>query len=351
MLASTLLPMAAGAIFLSSRILNPPPATGDVDWETHRANLQKAMAARKTQHTPLFRLFFYSADDLDRQLPIYDHFLTRKFVALGLYGAIYGCLRSYASQISANTIPAATALFILAGGFLAFYVRRESTDSLTLIWKLIAPLSLIGLALVPLANQGITSMGLAIIQTALMLFECVIWIVLFDTIAQPDLNKMAVFGVGRGITVLFMALGAPLTKLCNALPLPFSEAGNTILAVVFTAIVIVSIPIFLFNEKEVAATSLLEVDDAVQERIEQAEKTMPRTLEQTCQIIGAQKQLTPRETDVLILLAQGKSGPAISEELFLSTSTVKSHTYNLYKKLDIHTRTELLAYIQSAHLN
>jgi LuxR family maltose regulon positive regulatory protein len=53
--------------------------------------------------------------------------------------------------------------------------------------------------------------------------------------------------------------------------------------------------------------------------------------------------LTPREIDVLRLLAQGLTNAEIGRQLVISLPTVKSHTRNLYNKLDVHTRREAAA--------
>jgi len=45
--------------------------------------------------------------------------------------------------------------------------------------------------------------------------------------------------------------------------------------------------------------------------------------------------LTPRELDVLSLMAQGLSNSAISEHLFLSARTVETHCGNIFTKLDL----------------
>ena len=51
--------------------------------------------------------------------------------------------------------------------------------------------------------------------------------------------------------------------------------------------------------------------------------------------------LSPRQKEVAILLLAGKTRRQISGELQLSESTVKLHTSELYKKLNINSRIEL----------
>ena len=50
--------------------------------------------------------------------------------------------------------------------------------------------------------------------------------------------------------------------------------------------------------------------------------------------------LTNRELDVLDLLAQRLSNKEIADKMFISTSTVKSHIQNLYRKLNVRKRRE-----------
>jgi LuxR family maltose regulon positive regulatory protein len=51
------------------------------------------------------------------------------------------------------------------------------------------------------------------------------------------------------------------------------------------------------------------------------------------------EDLTQRELDVLTYLTEGLSNKEIGAKLFLSPLTVKKHLYNIYQKLDVHSRT------------
>ncbi|MGH9172832.1 MAG: response regulator transcription factor [Vicinamibacterales bacterium] len=48
--------------------------------------------------------------------------------------------------------------------------------------------------------------------------------------------------------------------------------------------------------------------------------------------------LTPREIDVLRLIAAGRGNRAIAAELFLSVRTVERHVANIYLKIDAHCK-------------
>lgn len=53
--------------------------------------------------------------------------------------------------------------------------------------------------------------------------------------------------------------------------------------------------------------------------------------------------LTPQEREVLALLAEGMSNPAIARALLISERSVTTHLSGLYAKLDVSTRTEAIA--------
>ncbi|AZS16678.1 response regulator [Paenibacillus lutimineralis] len=56
---------------------------------------------------------------------------------------------------------------------------------------------------------------------------------------------------------------------------------------------------------------------------------------------GDDTDLTEREKEVLLLIAEGKSNKEIGEELHISIKTVKTHVSNLLMKCDLEDRTQL----------
>ncbi|WP_165990288.1 response regulator transcription factor, partial [Streptomyces sp. YIM 98790] len=54
-------------------------------------------------------------------------------------------------------------------------------------------------------------------------------------------------------------------------------------------------------------------------------------------------RLTPREKDVLVLVAAGRSNRQIAEELFISPKTASVHVSNIMAKLEVSSRGEAAA--------
>jgi two-component system response regulator NreC len=63
-----------------------------------------------------------------------------------------------------------------------------------------------------------------------------------------------------------------------------------------------------------------------------------------------QPTLTPREREILRLLAEGYSNKEIAERLIVSPSTIHSHRTNLMRKLDLSSRHDLIRYARERGL-
>lgn len=67
--------------------------------------------------------------------------------------------------------------------------------------------------------------------------------------------------------------------------------------------------------------------------------------EELCRTALGNLNLSPREFDVAVLTYRGYSAKKIADTLYVSESTVKTHTSHVYRKLDIHSKQELIAFI------
>ena len=59
--------------------------------------------------------------------------------------------------------------------------------------------------------------------------------------------------------------------------------------------------------------------------------------------VASADSLTPRENEVLRLVAAGHSTPQIAEILFISPRTVQTHLTHVYDKLGVTNRAEAIA--------
>jgi predicted ATPase/DNA-binding CsgD family transcriptional regulator len=93
--------------------------------------------------------------------------------------------------------------------------------------------------------------------------------------------------------------------------------------------------------REVALGKTMTIPEAIALALEIAQ-TRPDDREEAASP-AAGIGLTDRQLDVLRLLAEGKSNPAIAGELFISERTVTTHLTRIYDRLGVTTRTEAVA--------
>mgnify|MGYP004451941451 FL=1 len=109
-----------------------------------------------------------------------------------------------------------------------------------------------------------------------------------------------------------------------------------------------------FNRPQAAAAAS-EVGEggpevrAVPEPVDQVSQASPAPtpLEARAADLAGKYHLTPREHQVVLLLAQGRSAPFIGNELGLATNTVRGYVQEAYAKLDVHSKQELIDLLTS----
>ena len=97
-------------------------------------------------------------------------------------------------------------------------------------------------------------------------------------------------------------------------------------------------------DQEVAKRLLLRLSQEKQERQVERVNPVPETptseVRETPPVDAANRELSPREAEVLKLIAHGRTNEQIARELVLSTSTVKNHVGRILGKLGASDRTQ-----------
>jgi DNA-binding CsgD family transcriptional regulator len=61
-------------------------------------------------------------------------------------------------------------------------------------------------------------------------------------------------------------------------------------------------------------------------------------------------RLTPREREIVQLLAEGKSSKELAVTLSISVKTVEAHRANVMRKLEMHSVSEVVRYAVKNHI-
>lgn len=68
-------------------------------------------------------------------------------------------------------------------------------------------------------------------------------------------------------------------------------------------------------------------------------------LESLSTSVAEEFALSRREREIMVLVGRGYTSAAIAEKLVISPNTVNTHVQHIYRKLDIHKRSELISYL------
>lgn len=76
-----------------------------------------------------------------------------------------------------------------------------------------------------------------------------------------------------------------------------------------------------------------------------------RIFDARCAVLAERGGLTEREGELLLYLARGRTKAYIADALFVSENTVRSHVRNIYAKLGVHTRQELIDLVEAENFS
>lgn len=118
------------------------------------------------------------------------------------------------------------------------------------------------------------------------------------------------------------------------------------------AILLVTTVMVFFPSKAHHPVDGLSPDEVkVQTTVVAVDRTEQELFEERCAAVAKLYQLSPRETEILGYLAKGRNAAYIQEALTISPHTVKSHIYNIYRKLDIHSQQKLMDFVEDFPLD
>lgn len=126
-----------------------------------------------------------------------------------------------------------------------------------------------------------------------------------------------------------------------------NTAGSELAAVFSCALAAVSLCAglvlgFVWRRAEAEERRSLEDLRALVERYRKAEDSV----EERCARAARAYDLTRREELVLSLVVAGRTHREIADELFVSSNTVKTHVRNLYRKMGVSGKAELVEVIE-----
>lgn len=264
------------------------------------------------------------------------------FLTFIFFNLATGCALTYLADggvpqnAAFSMLPLAVLLLAAAAG------KRFGGDALV---KLSCLLILSGFLVVPLSglpNDAARTLAASspwLFAAGSSCFTLVFYLVLSEIGRRNRFGAVPLFAFGYSASRIGFEAGALVGHFMN------SSADAAVLTSVALAFLFATFGILLLGK--VSFRALIEDVRPVSEAHPDDGAALERELSEQCERAIERFGLTPRESEIVALLAQGRSIAVIQEKLFVSKNTVKTHVKNIYMKLDVHSQQELIDRIRS----
>lgn len=206
-------------------------------------------------------------------------------------------------------------------------------------YRLSTSIVLVGLVLVPIfgSNGGFAAGFIA--HMAYGFFECMNWAIVFEVMRARRSDAGATAGAARLLSSAGLLLGTLLMVFArnalgaDALQMQSILSSSVCILVIATMMVLDTNGddnVWAMMKARSAADALPDCEGAADD------------LQQAASSLGHAHGLTERETQILSLLARGRTSPYISKELLIGVNTVNTHKRRIYQKLGVHNKQELI---------
>ena len=266
---------------------------------------------------------------------------------IAAYGLAFGTMQAFTYTDSSASIPfGLRALALCLGTLLSLAVSLAPNASKTnAIIRVALPIIACGFLLTPLIEDHFAIAG-SLVIVGFRLFDILSITILLRLSALHDLPATATFGIGRLANTLGIFGGWVAVSIMSGL-------------IVLDSAILSSASAILLLILMVTSGALLDIGGNVDDGTEgsgvpgeEKPDAHPRVTggrwHRQCELVSTQYGLSPREREVLELLAKGRDAVYISTLFVISPHTAKTHIHNVYKKLGIHSQQELIDIVEEA---
>lgn len=273
-----------------------------------------------------------SDDDPTSIIGVFMLFLLAGSIVRGLY---------YSSQgnVPSNNIIQMNALTLLFCIILALVVANSRKDGKKRMflkaWMILSILFFVGLMLTMAISTNDRKWGDELTLIARLLLSLMLWLVLLNASIgsrRPSV-LMSLWVIAETSSSLIAHYIVPLT-VSRLSGIADSFAMGTVL------------PLSLFVLLIAASFFFLQRVIQNLDRSQAAEVAEDPFIAR-CREIANECGLSSRELEIMMLYSQGLSSRAIAESLYISPDTVRTHVKNIYDKVGVHKKQELIDRVRS----
>lgn len=204
--------------------------------------------------------------------------------------------------------------------------RNKKTPDIDLLFRPALIIMILGVMLLPILRDASLAPA-AMMKAGYTCFELIIWIVLGNLCHTMCFSPVLIFGLGRALVASSSLLGGIVAPLIA--PFVIDNPSYTVILSFCVAIALMVLCNFVLTSD--ALTKLWGNPPKQQ-----------TTFKERCYEMFELYELTERQKEIACLIACGHDSNYISEKLYISKGTLNSHRLRIYRKLNIHSRQDLL---------
>lgn len=257
---------------------------------------------------------------------------------LAVFSFVFGAVSQVATVVEEPvpiTAQAVLDILLAAGIMLAYVVRKKHALSVGDLYDILFPIVAVALIALPFITSPIVHVIAAVLVFVAFYLSGMNVRIAVCLLGERDHVSMWVY--------LSVALGASALLILGGVAFGAAVIAQDVLVTGLALISLVSLFVLALNP---IVAKRLETRRAQKEA--PSSSPVPETSDvRTMQVdllrsFAAAHALTARETDVLILLCQGRTRTYIADELGLSPNTIKGYIHNVYQKSSAVDKQDLL---------
>lgn len=267
--------------------------------------------------------------------------------SLVAFGIVFGLTFVYLFNSGTDAVFAGLMFVIPGAGIVAAFALRGKAIGIIVIQRILLCVTVLACLAIPFSTEGVQlACSCLVVASWAALISINYALVVKKSIEQEGTSVFQQVPLRLVFSALGFCLGWAIAAAVTAQYGAHSDAFTVVrlsMAFVLVAVIMLFFPVGRHHDDAacnyIASASL---------PVEPGEK---EPFDSRCAAVAELYQLSPRETDILKFLAKGRNAAYIQSKLTISPHTVKSHIYNIYRKLNIHSQQKLMDFVEDCPID
>ena len=286
--------------------------------------------------------------------PVASTTLVRLMASIAVFSLIGRCLDSFPAGPD-DSVPSLFAgnymfLAILAVGvlFIALVLALGKRFNTMMVYRLSLPLMVAGFVILTLFMDRFTVLSIFVITVGYEFFDVLFWAMLVGVVRTGGRRPVTTFGWGVACTYVGMAFGTMISR-ATADSLLSGELDISAFSMV-SILALVLLVVLVLPEGTLSKLGGGSRSGGARGAGSVRAGEGDGGLAVRCEAVARRFDLTPRERDVFVLIARGRTLGVISRELNIAEGTARTHMGHIYAKLGVRRQQELIDLVEAEPL-